>query len=150
MVNFTGNMGSDGTAAVTGTNLGSTEGSQSDLMSRETLTFLTRLYGYISLSCFTFGLLLNTLSVNFFYSRRKSLSNMMYCIISITDMMVSILMLFYTLPHLVGFRDPVMFSSEPFCKVWTVDCYMGSYFKEHRGPGRGSWSLQDDRSAGPI
>ena len=35
-------------------------------------------------------------------------------------MMVSILMLFYTLPHLVGFRDPVMFSSESFCKVWTV------------------------------
>ena len=90
------------------------------VMSLETLTALTRLYGCMSIVCFLFGLALNALVFSYFYSRRKTLSNTLYCVIVIVDMLVCTLMLPYTLPHFSESRAPLLFSSQGFCKFWTA------------------------------
>ena len=92
----------------------------SQSMSAETVTVLTRLYGCIGLTCLFFGLLLNGLAFNYFYRRRRTLSNTVYCGIVTMDLLISTLMLPYILPHFSKSRDPFLFSSPTFCKFWTV------------------------------
>ena len=89
------------------------------VMSIETLTALTRFYGCIGIICFVFGITLNSLVFKYFYSRRKTLSNTLYCVIVITDIAVSVLMLPYILPHFAN-REGILFSLQGFCEFWTV------------------------------
>ena len=98
----------------------------SDMMSTENLTALTRLYGCISITCFLFGVLLNILVFGYFYSRRKTLSNTLYSVIVVVDMLISLLVLPYIFPHFSEVRAPFLFSSQDFCKFWTVIWGAGS------------------------
>ena len=94
--------------------------SSGSVMSRETLIALTRFYGCVGIICFVFGITLNGLVFKYFYNRRKTLSNTLYCVIVITDIAVSVLILPYILPHFSENRAPLLFSSQGFCKFWTV------------------------------
>ena len=115
-----GTFASSSTSWFYNTTLGQNRSDSDDLMSLGTLTALTRLYGCIGIACFVLGLLLNGLVFSYFYSRRKSLSNTLYCVIVIVDLLVSALMLPYVLPHFSELKAPVLFSSQGFCKFWTV------------------------------
>ena len=94
--------------------------SSPDSMSLATVTALTRFYGCIGIACFVFGVILNAVVFRYFYNRRKTLSNTLYCVIVIVDLLVSVLMLPYILPHFSKTRAPLLFSSQGFCKFWTV------------------------------
>ena len=113
---------SSSNSATTANNITSTMMTYHDgsVMSRETLLALTRFYGCIGIICFVFGISLNGLVFKYFYNRRKTLSNTLYCVIVITDIAVSVLMLPYILPHFSEYRSPLLFSSQGFCKFWTV------------------------------
>ena len=98
----------------------------SNTMSLKTLTALTRFYGGISITSFLFGLLLNILVFGYFYSRRKTLSNTLYSVIVVVDMLISLLIFPYIFPHFSKLRAPFLFSSQDFCKFWTVIWGAGS------------------------
>ena len=92
---------------------------QTEGMSEYTKDVLTHFYGSLGIVCFLVGVSLNALVLGFFYSRKESWSNMMYCVIVAVDFFVSLLILPWIFPHFAD-RQGVWFKSIWFCKTWTV------------------------------
>ena len=116
----TGVSGTGGSVSLFSSTGNATDHPPAATMSSQTLTALTRLYGCIGITCLLLGLALNGLVLGFFYSRRKTVSNTLYCVIVAVDLVVSALMLPYILPHFSATRTPLLFTSPDFCKLWTV------------------------------